>query len=130
MSAPTTPPLPRSRARSACLCLAAALVSGLALASACGVGEVIFARPPPDGGCGDMPCSTCLVAADCEAPEEHVCQGNLCIPICADGVKDGRETDVDCGGTCSKCSDGRRCAASDDCESGACDAGQVLPAVR
>ncbi|WP_438022257.1 hypothetical protein [Sorangium sp. So ce233] len=38
-------------------------------------------------------------------------------PICANGQKDGLETDVDCGGTlCDRrCDDGQSCAVNEDC---------------
>lgn len=39
---------------------------------------------------------------------------------CANGVRDGDETDVDCGGACATCTDGAGCAIGDDCESGVC----------
>jgi hypothetical protein len=42
---------------------------------------------------------------------------------CANGVRDPSETDVDCGGACPHCVDGRACAAPSDCASGACKAG-------
>ncbi|MSP59902.1 MAG: LamG domain-containing protein [Myxococcales bacterium] len=36
-------------------------------------------------------------------------------------MKNGKETDVDCGGgTCATCSDGKGCAAAADCGSGSC----------
>ena len=36
---------------------------------------------------------------------------------CEDGVKHGRETDVDCGGTlCPKCAEGKNCTVDHDCE--------------
>ncbi len=42
-------------------------------------------------------------------------------PTCADGIKNGTETDVDCGGgTCSKCVDKKACVAASDCGSGTC----------
>ena len=40
---------------------------------------------------------------------------------CANGIKDGTETDVDCGGSCSRCADGRTCVDHDDCASALCD---------
>jgi hypothetical protein len=52
---------------------------------------------------------------------------------CTDGLQNGNETDVDCGGgTCGACGDGRGCVVSRDCVSGVCNAGtcgtsQVLP---
>lgn len=40
---------------------------------------------------------------------------------CANGAKDGAETDVDCGGaTCGKCEVNRICAANSDCRTGNC----------
>lgn len=43
---------------------------------------------------------------------------------CTDGVKDGKETDVDCGGsTCSACADGQVCKKGTDCSSGTCKKG-------
>ncbi len=45
--------------------------------------------------------------------------------VCQDGVKNGSETDVDCGGSCeAKCFDGHGCSAPGDCVSHAC-AGNV-----
>jgi hypothetical protein len=40
---------------------------------------------------------------------------------CANGVRDGDETDLDCGGkVCPACANGRTCAAAQDCVSQAC----------
>jgi hypothetical protein len=40
---------------------------------------------------------------------------------CTDGVKDGTETDVDCGGaTCSPCPDNDTCLLAGDCTDGVC----------
>jgi len=42
-------------------------------------------------------------------------------PTCSDGIKNGSETDVDCGGsTCPKCANGKLCSAGGDCTSGFC----------
>lgn len=43
-------------------------------------------------------------------------------PSCMDGVKDGTESDVDCGGSCAKCDTGKSCAAGDDCATTYCSA--------
>ncbi len=40
---------------------------------------------------------------------------------CANKIKDGTETDVDCGGTCPPCATGSGCTGSNDCASGKCD---------
>ncbi len=42
---------------------------------------------------------------------------------CANGVRDGAETDVDCGGSCALCTDGKKCSAPADCASGVCQGG-------
>jgi hypothetical protein len=43
------------------------------------------------------------------------------VGTCGDGVRDGTETDVDCGGGgCPVCSDGARCSVAGDCASGDC----------
>ncbi len=42
---------------------------------------------------------------------------------CRDRVRDGFETDVDCGGTCQPCADGKACGEAADCQSGGCDGG-------
>ena len=43
---------------------------------------------------------------------------------CSDSVKNGNETDVDCGGgTCPKCASGKKCVAASDCSSGMCSGG-------
>ena len=47
--------------------------------------------------------------------------GNCVDPSCTDQVKDGDETDVDCGGSCGPCGDGKACATGSDCTSGVCD---------
>jgi hypothetical protein len=45
-----------------------------------------------------------------------------------DIVKNGAETDVDCGGaTCLACSDGQMCSMNSDCLSGSCAAGVCAP---
>src|SRR5262245_30718947 len=42
------------------------------------------------------------------------------IGSCANGILDSDESDVDCGGSCAKCADGRTCGGPADCVSGAC----------
>src|SRR2546423_735743 len=42
-------------------------------------------------------------------------------PTCNDGVKNGQETDVDCGGAnCAKCALAKKCVASTDCLNAVC----------
>jgi hypothetical protein len=44
-------------------------------------------------------------------------------PTCTDSVRNGNETDVDCGGTCPRCAVGKTCVARNDCASARCEAG-------
>ena len=44
-------------------------------------------------------------------------------PTCRDGKQNGGETDVDCGGKCSRCATGKRCISRDDCASALCRGG-------
>jgi hypothetical protein len=61
-------------------------------------------------------------------PSDGICDGgalhgsfSTCISpppqFCTDGVKDGLETDVDCGGatSCARCRDGQACTTTSDC---------------
>jgi hypothetical protein len=46
---------------------------------------------------------------------------------CTDGVKDGSESDVDCGGNlCDPCANGKQCAIDEDCSSGFCGNGVCM----
>ena len=55
-------------------------------------------------------------------------EGNVCIN-CADGIKNGSETDVDCGGVdCPPCAQGQGCATMNDCGPGLiCQGGICVP---
>lgn len=76
-----------------------------------------------DCGGGCLPCAVgkhCEVGADCNS---GVCEssgggGQKCqAPICDDGVKNGTETDEDCGGnSCDPCAVDQRCEENTDCE--------------
>ena len=53
-----------------------------------------------------------------------ICQGGRCAsPTCSDGAKNGSETDVDCGGDCPRCLNGRTCSSRDDCVGALCKDG-------
>ncbi len=56
--------------------------------------------------------------------EGLLCSGGTCqAPSCSDGVKNGNETDVDCGGSCPACPMGDTCGVDTDCQSAVCSAG-------
>ena len=60
----------------------------------------------------------CEVDRDCEST---VCALGTCQPpSCVDAVRNGEESDVDCGGRCDGCLPGRACASPDDCASLLC----------
>jgi hypothetical protein len=51
---------------------------------------------------------------------------DLAMATCTDGVKNGQETDIDCGGPlCPKCVNGKMCVQASDCASGSCSAGKL-----
>ena len=70
---------------------------------------------------GPIPCTTSAVC-----PANEVCctdagpTPSFCIAECSDGIKDGNETDVDCGGSCPGCADTRACNTGADCAGGTC----------
>jgi hypothetical protein len=88
-----------------------------------------------DVDCGGGICPPCIntkacnVAGDCAS---GVCANHVCsspTSECLDNVKNGVETDVDCGGgTCQACGNGRACAENTDCTSGMCNASHVCAA--
>jgi hypothetical protein len=47
--------------------------------------------------------------------------GTAVVATCTDGIKNGAETAIDCGGgTCSACATGKACLLASDCASGVC----------
>jgi len=74
------------------------------------------------GGSGNE----CNVDTDCPT---GVCQAGVCVTTtCLDGVKNGTETDVDCGGpNCGGCTPGKACVFASDCQTGVCTAGTCGP---
>ncbi len=68
---------------------------------------------------------TCSVAGDCSS---GICTSGICqapaTASCTDAVKNGTETDVDCGGSCTAdCANGKTCSVAGDCSSGICTSG-------
>jgi len=76
-------------------------------------------NPGTPGVCGCTKTTCAAQSKTCGAVSD-ACGGML---SCNDGMKDGTETDVDCGGgtTCAiKCAQGKKCAANSDCTSNFC----------
>jgi hypothetical protein len=86
-----------------------------------------------DIDCGGPNCSPCGPGGRCVANRDcttGVCAGGLCAVVvsgCSDGVKDGNETDVDCGGSCPPCAAGKVCAVNADCVPGECTGNICTP---
>ena len=66
--------------------------------------------------------TACCTDDDCSS---KVCSRQLYVclpPACGDGVANGNETDIDCGGGfCDPCLDGRSCVKNVDCVSNYCN---------
>ena len=44
-------------------------------------------------------------------------------PLCTDQIRNGEETDIDCGGSCGRCEVGGSCKSNADCEDSDCQGG-------
>jgi hypothetical protein len=89
----------------------------------CGGG--MFNGNPPCSPCADG--KKCLVGTDCV---NKVCGSAMTcsMPLCTDGVQNGAETDIDCGGgTCPKCGPMKMCLANTDCKGAECGGGTCTP---
>jgi hypothetical protein len=64
-------------------------------------------------------CVACLSDAECGS---NICLEGKCVPqTCNNTMKDGAETDIDCGGpSCLPCGEGLVCGVSSHCASGVC----------
>jgi alpha-tubulin suppressor-like RCC1 family protein len=99
----------------------------------CGTGCV---AETPDVGCGASTCTACpgsthgkaiCTAGTCDVACDagYTLANGACVSVCADNVKNGLETDTDCGGpACPACADGKSCGANSDCASGVCTNGK------
>jgi hypothetical protein len=104
--------------------------SGKCLAAGCG--DTAKNGDETDVDCGGS-CGGCAINqackgdSDCIAPASARCINNKCAAAaCNDGVKNGTETDKDCGGSCpQRCAVNQSCAINSDCllpDSGHCSA--------
>jgi len=86
-----------------------------------------------DRDCGGSICGACPDLFKCKNPTDclsKVCGSTTktCTPAtCTDGVLNGKESDIDCGGTCpTKCQPGKKCGAAGDCSTSICGSGSCL----
>jgi hypothetical protein len=67
---------------------------------------------------GGIQYRTCTDTRNCHTLENKPPENRTCTytPTCFDGILNGYETDIDCGGQfCSPCEDGKKCKISRDC---------------
>lgn len=96
---------------------------------ACDAGMCTVAPKEPGSPCSGGVCSSeakcveCLTSRECTNGAQVCLPDHQCAPVsCTNGLKDGDETALDCGGSCSRCANGLGCGANDDCVSGTCSA--------
>ncbi len=84
----------------------------------------------PGGGQGVQTCKSdgsFDVCKSCPSPTiDFALAGDMAMMMsdsCSDGMLDGDETDVDCGGSCAKCAVGKGCSTGTDCQSASCSSG-------
>jgi formylglycine-generating enzyme required for sulfatase activity len=113
--------------RAACLAVVGGILvlTAVACSSSDEGGSSPDATPNPNGA---LDGASCKVGFDCKS---GICTDGKCAPGAGgggdpkNGVKDGNETDVDCGGTgAPPCADGKSCIAPSDCQSAVCKAGK------
>ena len=79
------------------------------------------------GTLGPLPSTTTSSSTSTVTSSTTSSTTTTAVPPCENGVQDGDETDVDCGGgTCSGCADGEGCALGSDCLSRFCDNGSCV----
>ncbi len=67
--------------------------------------------------------SDAMTAGTADTTDADTTIGSGGDPDCNDGFPNGDETDVDCGGSCDPCADGRGCMVAEDCYSLMCEGG-------
>ncbi len=89
--------------------------------------------------CGGRDCAWCGVGQSCRRNDDcdsHLCQfaapgdelGVCAAATCGDGIHNGDESDVDCGGSCGvPCDNGQWCLSNSDCSSNDCYLGACRP---
>jgi len=71
--------------------------------------------------CYTVTCATGF--ADCDSDAANGCETAGACTSCTDGIQNGSETDIDCGGTCGQCLNGKACSTNGDCRDGTCQTG-------
>jgi hypothetical protein len=84
-----------------------------------------------DCGGSNPACTRCADGALCNIGDDCAsgsCSAGRCVSLsCSDGIQNGTETAIDCGGAdadCPRCGLGATCAAGSDCGSQSCNGGR------
>lgn len=98
----------------------------------------VCACPSGTRGCFNGNCGECCSNFDCCTPPDgqftcppgsQTCLDTIprvCGYSCTDGVRNGSESDIDCGGSCPRCANGKRCNTHQDCVSAKCGSGRCV----
>lgn len=70
----------------------------------------------------DVAAGRSICGPACNELAGQYCYAGACVS-CVDGIQNGAETDVDCGGGCGPCDISKRCTGANDCSSGFCSGG-------
>jgi formylglycine-generating enzyme required for sulfatase activity len=79
-----------------------------------------------DKDCGGTVCDPCNDNLKCKIDKD--CKSKHCdsvsklciVPSCTDGIANGTESDLDCGGPCAGCGPGQTCNTGNDCKGSDC----------
>ncbi len=78
------------------------------------------------GACGDTPSGTLDAGVDADEVDASEAGIDAGPARCDDGLANGSESDVDCGGRCAPCALHAACIADRDCASEACASGECV----
>jgi hypothetical protein len=96
--------------------------------------SIVFVSSPIDGAGAKKKCPPCKTRkkGKCKGKKPdgtgcgngRICQRGSCVavgPTCFDTIRNGDETDIDCGGgSCPRCVNGQSCLTRNDCASAYC----------
>jgi hypothetical protein len=76
------------------------------------------------------PLGALVGSANLEAGKKRKSKNKRRRGSCTDGKRNGKESDVDCGGKCPACAIGQRCKSRDDCATALCANNRCQPCSR
>jgi hypothetical protein len=117
------------RCEAAADCASGNCVNGICAASAAAsCTDDVRNQDETDVDCGGATCpkcpdgDRCSLGRDCSS---GTCSAGTCVTpsqgTCSDAIRNQNETDIDCGGSCPQCPNGKKCLASTDCASSICE---------